>query len=496
MNLFVSRWFRRLFWIVPLAFYGVTMSRTVGFVDAALILNNSYFLDISAWVNNHNLFSLLGWLWLRVLPFGTEFFRVNLLSTLCGAATVYLIFLTCLRYSQNLPASLLAAAALMLSHSLWWHSTMLEVYTLNTFLIALILYAVLRFARGSRPWGLYAAAFFWGLGVSNHILMALFAPAFAVLLIAERKRLRISHLLAAAGFLAAGLALFFFAAVKSYLRYQSLVELFTLLTGGEFRSLMFRNGSRLFWWMNYLILLVYQYPSPALFFLFCGIAALFRKREKYDYFLLAALVPQVIWSANYYVWDMFAFALPTYVLLALFVCRGAAAFRGRLAFYLPVAVSLLIPLLLYPNAHRLRPIRDLVSRYPDVARVLEAYDPAVYFLDPDKRGYDAVERYVSELFARLPEHAVYYDLNYDYPIAFYYQGIRGLRPDLQCPIHFVFWITEEEIARVLADISYHLDRGDPVYLTGFMRDTLSAGMWQYDGIGILDRTIFRIEPGP
>jgi hypothetical protein len=473
------------------------MSRTVGYADAALILNNAYFLDISAWVNNHNLFSLLGWLWLRAVPFGSEFFRVNLLSTLFGVGTVYVIFLASLRYSRDLLAALAAAVALMLSHSLWWHSTMLEVYTLNTFLIALILHSVLRFERGTRPGGLYAAAFFWGLGVSNHILMALLAPAFAVLLIAERKRLRFAHLAAAAGFLAAGLALFFFAATKSYLRCRSLAQLFSLLTGGQFRSLMFRNGSRGFWWLNYLILLVYQYPSAALFCLFCGIAVLFRRRERFEWFLVAALLPQVIWSANYYVWDMYAFALPAYVLMAPLICRGLAAIRGRLALFLPAALSILLPLLLYPNAYLLKPLRDHVYRYPDVSRVLDAYDPMVYFLNPDKRGFDAAEKYIAELFAWLPEKAVYYDINCDYPIVYYFQQIRGQRLDLQCPIHFVFWITKEEAGRIAFQVRSHLRSGNPVFLTRFTMDKIASELGEHEvsEIRIRGRAVLRIEPG-
>jgi hypothetical protein len=501
------------------------MSRTVGFVDAAFILNNAYFLRISAWVNYHNLFSLLGWLWLRALPFGTEFFKVNLLSSLFGAATVYLVFLTCLRLTKNLPAALMAAGALMLSHSLWWHSTMLEVYTLNTLLIAAILYSVLRYTQSLRSWGLFAAAFFWGLGISNHILMALFAPASIALLFIERKRLRFTHLLIAAGCLAAGLALFIFAVLKSFQNYRSLAELFADLTGGEYRFLMFRSDSHLFWWLNYLILLAYQYPSAAFFFLFCGIAALVRKPAKFDYFLLFALAPQLIWSANYYVWDMYAFSLPAYVLLSLMVCKGLSAFRLRQAAGITVAVSLLVPLLLYPNAHRLWPFRALVDRYPMVERTRDSYDPLEYYLNPCKLGYDAVDRHVRELFEKLPYQAVYYDINYDYPIGYYYQSIRGLRPDLLCPIHFRSWFPEEEIPQILAEIKSHprtgrevnfseimrdtlasriltqikshLHTGREVYLSGFMRDILfpRLGEFKLVEIAVSGGTIFRILPG-
>ena len=80
--------------------------------------------------------------------------------------------------TDNPPASALASVALAVSLSLWWHSTTIEVYTLNTTLIALFLYFVFQSYRKTDPRGLYLAFFFGGLGISNHVLMGLYIFAF------------------------------------------------------------------------------------------------------------------------------------------------------------------------------------------------------------------------------------------------------------------------------------------------------------------------------
>ena len=235
----MTRKIRCFFWIAPLVFYLITMAKTIGFVDAGLVLSNAYQLNISAWVNNHNLFSLLGWIWLKIFPFGNLFFRANLLSALFGAFTVYFIFLTCFRCSKSVLISTIAALALMLSHSMWWHSTMLEVYTLNTFLISLILFASVKFIDTGKPFWLYVAAFAWGLGISNHILMALLAPALIILLIVQRRSISWARFGIGIIFLLLGMSLFLFAFVESYVSYGSLKKVIDMITGGHFKSLMF-----------------------------------------------------------------------------------------------------------------------------------------------------------------------------------------------------------------------------------------------------------------
>lgn len=258
----------------------------------------------------------------------------------------------------------------MISHSLWWHSTMLEVYTLNTFLIALILYTVLKYFTTSKKRWFFASLFFWGLGVSNHVLMGLFIAPFVLLLIIERKNYSFSDICKGLLFFALGLSVFIYALSKSFIRCRSVLAVFDLVTGRDFRSLMFSPVPRLFWRLNYFFLLIYQYPSIFIFFLFYGIVFLFIQRQKFDLFIIAALVPQVIWSANFFIWDVYAFSLPVYVLLSMAICKGLYLLKQRRRLILVSCVSLLLPFLLYKNIHRISVVRMFIDRYPMVEMVI------------------------------------------------------------------------------------------------------------------------------
>jgi len=495
MTLTTDRWIRRLFWIVPLSLYLATLSPTIGYVDAALVLNNAHSLAISAWVNNHNLFSLLGWLWLRVFPLGSVFLRLNLLSALFGAGTVYVIFLCCCEYTRCPEASLVAALALMFSHSLWWHSTMLEVYTLNSLLMALILYVLLRYTDSGLVGWFWAALLFWGLGISNHMLMGLFAPAVFLFIILDRRSRRLRNLAVGGACLLLGMALFIFACVRSGLRYGSAGAVLELLNGGEFRTLMFSPASGCFWPLNYLFLLVFQYPSLCLIFLAWGLTALFIRPRRFELFLLTALAAQVLWSANFHIWDVYAYALPVYALAALPLARGLASKQIGRRLLILTALTLLAPVLLYTNAARIGPIRGWVARYPMVERVKDAFDPAGYFLNPDKHDFRRVERYTGELFSRLPENAWYYDDTYDYPIVYYYQRVLGKRTDLHCPIVFPFWITEEKKLRLAAQINSRLAAGDPVYVAPYIMSLIQplVEIRESESVDLCGRKIYRLR---
>ncbi len=485
----------QFFWVIPFIFYAVTMAKTIGYVDAALILDNAHDLRISAWVNNHNLFSVLGWLWMKVLPVGSEFFRINLLSAIFGTFTVYFVFLTCLEYTKTLWVSILSSLGLMTSHSLWWHSTMLEVYTLNTFLIAIILYALMKyFATHQKNW-LFASLFFWGLGISNHVLMGLLVAAYIVLIIIERKNLSFPTYCVGFFCLILGMSIFFFAFAKSFMRYRSIIKVMDLLTGGEFRSLMFPATPKIFWRMNYIFLLIYQYPSLMIFFLFYGVVFLFIQRQKLDLIILAAVVPLIIWSANYLVWDMYAFSLPVYVLLSMAIGKGLYLLKNRRKLILITCISMVLPFFLYKNVHRISFIRTFIDRYPMVEMVKDSFDPIQYFLDPEKSQFNLVDQYVQALFKELPENAWYFDNAYDYPIRYYYQEIRQERPDLHCPIIFVFWVTEDEKSKVARQINAQVNLQEPVYLSPFVFELIRSqlNVQSIDKIRIQNRDIYQLH---
>ena len=135
---------RRESWLVAgvaLLFYGATVSHHLLLPDSAILLDEMGQPEISSNVCSHNLTHLLGWLFLK-LPIANIAFKGNLVSVFCGAAVIGLFhaLLRALALPRLLAA--LGALVLMVSHSMWWHSTIVENYAMsNVFLVACLLLA-------------------------------------------------------------------------------------------------------------------------------------------------------------------------------------------------------------------------------------------------------------------------------------------------------------------------------------------------------------------
>jgi len=182
---------RGVAWVVSLAalwVYAMTLSPTVAWrnfgEDSGDLLVASATLGIPH-PTGYPLYVLLG----RVagfLPLGTLAFRINLVSALAGAASVF--FLACLTLelagaSSGSGAWLASATAALLyafSQGAWSQSSVAEVYTLNAAFLGAILWALARAERtgGFRPLAL--GAYLFGLGFTNHLLILAAAPALAI----------------------------------------------------------------------------------------------------------------------------------------------------------------------------------------------------------------------------------------------------------------------------------------------------------------------------
>ena len=127
------------------------------------------------------LFLLLGRCMLALVPFGEPAFRVGCLVAAAGAGTVALVY--CLaRELRASPYSALAAAGVFgLNATFWSQSVRVEVYSLHTLLLSLLLLAALRYRRTeSRGW-LAVAAVAGALGLAHHLTIILAVPALLVM---------------------------------------------------------------------------------------------------------------------------------------------------------------------------------------------------------------------------------------------------------------------------------------------------------------------------
>lgn len=482
------------FGLVPLAFYVATAAPGPGWIDAPLIAHYASKPVTGIWVNHHNLFNLLGHVWIGLWSWLDPHRALNLLCAVLGAATVHLCFLSVATITRRLGPAVFAGLALMVSHSLWWHSTMLEVYTLNTALMMGALWLVTRHVATGRTVPLFGAALCLGLGCANHVLMGLLLAGPLAMLAVGRTRavvLRPRVLVGLAVAFVIGFSPYLIVFVRELLAATQaaggsadlgsiLANMLDRTTGGHFKRRMFTPlaGSGLRWRLNYLFLLVVNFPSVALP---CGLLGLvsFARRPTWRpvfAFFVAAFVVQVLWSANYIIWDMYAFALPAWVLFGVATGLGADAastwLRARIrAYRAAVAVafaSLLVAPWLYASVPAWAESDGFWRRYFDQMRfVSNLWDPAEYFANPDKRGYTRPAEIADAVLDVLPPgaHLLDDDGKGHYPIGLYYQQVLGRRSDLRFHALFGPELDEQVEAEHARALKNAIDRGEPVYVS-------------------------------
>jgi hypothetical protein len=160
--------------------------------------------------------NLLGWLWTTILPLGSEAYELNLLTAVAAALAVAMTYVVARQIgSDRLPA---AAAALTcgLMVSYWRTAGHADPHPLHVLLAMTVLSLLVAWGRGRRARYLVAAALVFGLGMGNHMLMALLAPGIGIFVLAARPSvLREPRTIAGSvAALAAGLAVYAYVPIR------------------------------------------------------------------------------------------------------------------------------------------------------------------------------------------------------------------------------------------------------------------------------------------
>jgi hypothetical protein len=135
-----------------------------------------------------------------LLPWANFAYRINLLSSLCAAGAVMLVFWLSGRLALSVQAGICSALVFMVGHAHMVSAQASEVFALHVLFCAGIITAAL-----DGKWLL--TAFLMGLAIGNHQTILLLAPALALAYIARPPDVRVSPV-AVALCLAAGLSIY------------------------------------------------------------------------------------------------------------------------------------------------------------------------------------------------------------------------------------------------------------------------------------------------
>ena len=158
-----------------LAIYGATLAPAQLGGDAGELQLVPAILSL-AHPTGYPLQSLLGKLWVSLIPMGSVAWRMNLFSACAGALCIGLLCQTVHRITHSWLASTVAALSLAVSPIFWGQAVLADKYVLNATLLTAVLWAVTR--EIAHP-GMSAArltAFLYGLSLTHHRSMLVFGP--------------------------------------------------------------------------------------------------------------------------------------------------------------------------------------------------------------------------------------------------------------------------------------------------------------------------------
>lgn len=163
--------------VASMVIYLLTLGPTVTGEDAGELITAAYTLGI-AHPPGYPIWCLLGKLFTVILPFGTIAWRVSFMSSFFATATAFIVCLFVIKLTRNRLAAIAAGLALAFSSEFWEQSVIAEVYTLNTFFIAICILLLCLWYETRKRHLVLILAFVYGLSLCNHNTMVLMGPVF------------------------------------------------------------------------------------------------------------------------------------------------------------------------------------------------------------------------------------------------------------------------------------------------------------------------------
>ena len=490
--------------------YCLTLAPTITWehdgVDSGDLITAAYTLGV-AHPPGYPLFTILAKLF-TLLPIGEIAYRVNLMSAVLAAGTVSVVFCTILllgpqRVDALSMVVISAASALLLAFSrvFWSQAIIAEVYSLNALLVALIIFfTTLYWRRGETRW-LHALAIALGLGLSNHFSCLLLVPG-ALFLVLRKGRLT--------GTVCLGMAALFLAGLSTYLYLPLSSARHPPLDWGGPHTW---SG---FWWTvsariyrgyifalpvahlparraSWLSMSAEQFTWLGLALGLVGIWDLWEEEREWLLFSLTSFGTVVIYALTYNTTDSYVYLIPSYLLFAMWMARGAAYLlreavipwmnkgRDHVSSTSRPIWLVALPLLLLPVFVLGANLRDL-----DLSNDREAYEYAATVfaqVPPDAVIIAGTDAHVFSLWYLLyvegaaPEAAVVAEGLFEYQ--WYKDTLLRHHPQLVVPRS-----TADPYDQLVAFIGANLPRR-PVFLTD--HDDRILGRYEHSQVGTLYR---------
>ncbi len=332
-----------LVFAITFAIYLFTLAPTVTGEDSGELIAAAYGGGV-AHPPGYPLWTMLASLSIKIFPFGSVAYRVNLLSTILSSLSASIFCLTLQRFfSIKTVTSVIGSICFACGLHLWSQAVIAEVYTLHVFLVCTVIYFLLSWKQTDRNLCLYTVAFATGLALSNHHLAILLGPVLLVFVLINKPGILLSPkiIVLCLVFLALGLLPYLYLPIaagnKPFINWgnpdtwEAFVRHVLRKQYGDDSMHTARSIHRLFGhWGVLWNWCCQQYTIVAIPFTLAGIICLCRKYRNLLYFtigffLMHTVILAEILNFNFQRQELFCtrvFILPAYIITAIWLTIG------------------------------------------------------------------------------------------------------------------------------------------------------------------------------
>ncbi|MBU1355459.1 MAG: DUF2723 domain-containing protein [Candidatus Edwardsbacteria bacterium] len=319
-----------LVFLISFLVYLKTMAPTIGPIDSGELSLVCQSLGI-AHPTGYPLYTLIGRLWVFLIPLGELAWKLNLLSSLFMALSASWLYRIIAELDIRRELAFSASLIYAFSPVIWQQAVFLEVYALTALLATILLWLAVRYNKCREGRYLLLGAFLTGLGLGNHLSLLWLIPGLLVMALIKIDRSKVKILWGVVLFFILGLSIYLFLPIRS--------NLAPLLNWGNPN-----NGERFFWhvsgkqyqvWMfnqsfggllanlrNFAKLWL-DNPGIYLWWLILpGIYAVFKKSRILFWSLLAIFSLAVFYGINYSIPDIEAYFIPAFICSFIFMAFG------------------------------------------------------------------------------------------------------------------------------------------------------------------------------
>lgn len=262
------------------------------------------------------LYSLLGNLITRIVPFGSIPWKASLLSSIPTLLTAFLIFLIIREITKHSGVAIVSSFFYIFLFPVWLYAEVPEVFALNNLLIAGITYCIISFNKTrsrTSPVFIYVLI---GLSIAHHHTFILFIPAWYFLITRKlRKRFFTAGTKKNIVAMLFGVSFYLYAFIASKFNppidwensqsFMGILRLFTRSSYGTFSSYTGVSpniGNQIFDFFSLFIFIVQDFRILGTVFIILGLIYCIKKRDNISRFLMIALAAQFFFYfySNFY----------------------------------------------------------------------------------------------------------------------------------------------------------------------------------------------------